>query len=97
MDSQTPIFNGNKEQEKKLKELYRSFLVNAALLNFKFMLLLFLSNFVVLMLDAAFVHNKAFAFGGCAINFLLNFRSFRSSFQKEHDRIRAEAKKILEN
>lgn len=97
MDNKSEVIVLNEEQKNKFKKLRRSSALKMAGISAKFSFTLFLSNFTVLIIDKLYVHNPAFSTVGIALNFLLSFRSYRLSIQKEHDRIKLEVKNILEN
>lgn len=84
------------EQHKKLKKLQQKFSLRMAGVSAKFALTLLGANLVVCMIDAFYVHNQSFAFISAMVSTIFAFRSFRFSLMREHDRVREEVKKILE-
>lgn len=85
------------EQKQKFKKLQRSFAFRMAGVGAKFGLTLLVANFIVCLIDVLYVNNQAFAFLGGMISAIFAFRAFRLSLAKEHDRVKEEVKKILEN
>jgi len=85
------------EQKKKFSLLFRSTMKKSALIGAKYGLFLFLTNAVVIAIDVLYVQSQAFALIGGALNAIFIFRAMGKETQKEHDRVKAEAKKILES
>lgn len=83
------------EQKKQLKVLRRKFALNAAFAGIKFAASIFLSNILVLAINAFFVHNNTFAFIGCLVSDFMVCRSLRLYLMKEFEKIKAEIEKIL--
>jgi hypothetical protein len=85
------------EQKKKFKKLQIKFALRMALQGVKYGSLLFAATSIVCAIDVFYVQNQTFAFIGSMISTIFIFRSFRLSLAREHDRVREEVKKILEN
>lgn len=84
------------EQDKKLKELRNKYIKKGMVSGLKFGALTFLANLFVAVIDVLFVGSQTFAFVGMFVSFFIIFRSFRLSLSNDHDRLREEVKKILE-
>jgi hypothetical protein len=85
------------DQKKKLNLLFKSTMKNGAITGAKFGLFLFLTNAIVIAIDVLYVRSQVFALIGGAMNAIFIFRAMGKETKKEHDRVRSEAKKILES
>lgn len=84
------------EQHKQMKSLFFSTVKRNVVIGAKYGTLLFLSNLAVVLLDAYYVQSQTFSFVASVVNCIFLFRAMTRETRKEHDRIKAEAKKILE-
>lgn len=85
------------EQKEKFKKLRKQVIKRAALTSLKLATLLILTSTAVCLLDIFYVHNLIFTFLGSMVSAIMIFSSFRRSLDQEHDRIKEEVKKVLEN
>jgi hypothetical protein len=83
-------------QQDKLKALMRSYFVNTAWHGIRHGALFFVANLLISLINTQ-VQSRDFLFVGFLLNFFFLFRSFIRSLSKESDRIKEEAKKILES
>jgi len=86
-----------KEQQEKLKKLQIQNMKKSALMGVKMAALIILADFVVTVINALFIQNKGFVFVASFASAFMILNSFRMPIEKEHDRVKEETKKILEN
>lgn len=85
------------EQKKKLKKLARRAAFKGAFISFKFLMLLFLANAVIVTLDQLYVHNTIFTFTGAVVNGLFLMRTLSVDLGNQRVKLAEEVKQILEN
>lgn len=85
------------EQKKKISKLQTKFMLATGLVGIKAGIFMFAANAVVVVLDLAYVHNRAFVVFMGVVNALMVFRQMRLDIIECEERAREEAKKILES
>lgn len=84
------------EQENKLKQLNKKWVLRSVFDALKFGATIFLANMVIFFVDVLFVQNQSFMFICSLISSFMIFRSFRLDSEKERVKFEEERKKILE-
>jgi hypothetical protein len=84
------------EQKQKFKALRKSVIVRGMMNGAKAAALFFIANFAICLVDGVYVHNQLFTFLGAMVTGFMIFGPFQQTLDKEHNRIKEEAKKILE-
>lgn len=84
------------EQKAALKKLQKKFALRMAGKGVQFALTILFSVAAICAIDVLYVHNQAFVMISGFMSGLLISRSYRHSLAQEHDRVKEEVKKILE-
>lgn len=87
------------EQKEKMKALSKTVFRNLFKRSFKFAGILLVSNLFIVLVAVSMVPQESiqtFCFLASIVNAFFIFRSLSADIQKEHDRIKEEVKKILQ-
>ncbi len=93
-----PVKELTPEQKKKIEKLYRAASWRGLLLGIRAGGMVVLGNALVIFLNIFLsINSEGFLFIASIINGFFIFRSLGRNIRKEHDTLREEIKKILEN